>query len=139
MNVPKTSASSLCCATSSRLPWLPVLILLACMSAPACSKRGTVRTEGVPPEVLELLTPLPRFDPALLQPSPAQLPEAASDDVITLTRNHVEATYLYHDLNDKHAGLAAQARQRELEESARIERARAALRRERKWLGGAEE
>lgn len=127
MSVQKTNANSRCYVDIWKQPLQLALILLLCMSAMGCLKRGTVRTEGVPPEALELLNPLPAFDPNLLQPGPESLPEAKSDDVPTLTRNHIESANIYHDLRLRNLGLILQAQERQQLEGERIERARKAI------------
>lgn len=109
--------------------WLPALILLGCVLVTGCATRGTPQIAGTPPELLELLSPQPRFDPELLQPAPEALPELKGDDVPSMVRNHVQSAAQYHDLQGKHVGLAAQARQRDADDAARIERARKALER----------
>ena len=62
-----------------------------------------------------------------MQPGPASLPAAADDSLPTLARNHAETAAIYHDVRDAHAGLIAQARERERLEAERIERARRAV------------
>lgn len=84
-------------------------------------------TPSLPPALLELLNPLPRFDPANLVPCPESLPEAGRDDVDTLTRNHVESAGIYHDCRIKQGGLAKEAAERDRLDAERIERARKAL------------
>ena len=112
-------------------PWHSALTLLTCMSVAACSTPGTRRIEerpgDLPPEVLELLNPLPAFDPNLMQPGPERLPDATGDDVPSLVRNHVESAAIYHDGRRAHVGLIGQARERERLEAERLERARQAI------------
>ena len=108
------------------------LTLLLCVLAVSCKGFGTRRTAveplpRLPEALLELLNPQPRFDPAGLQPCPPNLPEARSDDVPTLIRNHVEVAGIYHDCRLKHEGLGNAARERERLDAERIERARKAM------------
>lgn len=131
MSAQKTRSRWRLFAVSLKMLWLPALILLTCMSATGCLKRGTVRTQGVPPEVLELLNPLPAFDPNLLQPGPESLPQAKADDVPTLIRNHVDSAGIYHDVREKHVGLINQAKERQKIEAERIERVRKVIDRQR--------
>lgn len=128
VNDRKPSARAHSSPPSLRPRWLPALILLMCVSVAACSMRGTPRTPGVPPELLELVNPLPPIDRNLLQPSPAELPAAQSDDVPALIRNHQAGANLYHDLQIRHWGLVEQVKTHEAQEAERIERARKALR-----------
>ncbi len=129
MNVNSTASKWRLSAPSSKMRWLPVLILLACMLGPGCATHGTPQIAGTPPELLELLSPPPRFDPELLQAAPDALPQLTNDDVPSMVRNHVQSAAQYHDLREKHVGLAAQAKQRDADDAARIERARKALER----------
>lgn len=113
------------------------LICGMCTLALGCSMFGTKRTvaapamPALPPELLELLNPMQKADANLMVPCPPLLPEAKSDDVDTLTRNHIESAGMYHDCAVKQTGLGAYLKQRDAEEAARIERARQALERKR--------
>ena len=84
-------------------------------------------TPALPEALLELLNPLPSFDPANLVPCPESLPEARGDDVHTLTANHVEGASVYHDCKLKQRGLSRTATERQKLEAERIERARKAM------------
>lgn len=127
MNDSKHSARWPSSAAPWKRAWQLVLNLSACALVAACSTRGTPRTAGVPPEFLQCLQPYPRFDPNLLQLGPDSLPEAKSDDVPTLVRNHAQGAAQYHDLHDVHSGLVDQVKAREAMEAERIERLRQAI------------
>lgn len=132
MNAKKPAVKWPWCETSWKLRLQLALICAMCVLALGCSMLGTRRIAAEPaprlPEaLLELLNPLPRFSPASLQPCPENLPEARSDDVQTLTRNHNDGAAIYHDCKERQHGLALEAQERDRLDAERIERARKAM------------
>lgn len=123
----KTNATQPRCAGSWKRNLLAALILLLCMSVMGCSARGTLRPSAqIPPELLELLRPLPSPDASLLTLCPLPVP-ALDDSLPTLLRHQQETGARDADCRSRHAGLAAQVRERERQEAERAHRATQAL------------
>lgn len=112
--------------TFNRASIVAWILLAACSALTSCAT-STPRAQVAPPsEVLELLSPLPGPDPALLQPCP-ELPPLVNDLATTMAVQSIHDARQYFDCKSRHRGLSDYEHERQKQEAARIERAAKAL------------